>query len=299
MSNDVKLVLEEITPERALDLMVGNTDNRNLREAVWQSYARDMKEGRWKAGQGEPIHIAPDGTIGNGQHRLMAIIESEVPILLPVLYAPLEWRWAADQGIRRTFGDLLKVNHHVSNQHQMAAAVRYLWEYRRSGQFGTSAGNTFINMATGETDYMGKPTAAELEAVYLAEPGLVDHMVTIGRMRDNGVSIFPSLYVTLDYLFHEADYDDAEEFSERLWKGDNLEAGNAILALRRVMQNVNRPNRARHQAALVIKTWNLWRNGDTVRLLAWKSGGKHPEAFPQIDGLNHRKMPRGRRRKPR
>jgi hypothetical protein len=292
----VKLVLEEITPERALDLITGNTDNRNIRQATVDAYARDMTHGMWRDGAGEPIHFDPDvGVLGNGQHRLLAVVESEVTVRMPVLYAPIDYRMVADQGIRRSFADVLRITHHVPNPNQLAAAVRYLWEYRRAGQFGTG-GHTTIKLPDGTVEFVGKPTVAELEAVFLAEKGLVDHLVWIGRLRDAGVAVFPSLYVALDYLFHEVDYDDGEAFSTALWQGDNLPADSSILALRRVMANPSRPNRARAQAALTIKAWNAWRQGEGVQLLAWRAGGSHPEAFPKIDGMPDSRFNRRRRR---
>ena len=294
--DEVRLVLEEVTPERALDLLVGNTDNRNVRTAVVNAYARDMKNGLWRAGQGEPVHIGPDGTIGNGQHRLMAILESETAVLLPMLYAPLEWRMSADQGIKRTFADVLRMNHHEGNPNQLAAAVRYVWEYRRVGIFGTG-GHTVVRANSDKPEYLGKPTVAELEAVYKKEKGLSESLVWIARLRDAGVPIFPSLYATLDYLFREVDWDDAEEFGEKLWKGDELPKLHPILALRRVMQNPSRPHRARAQAALVIKAWNGYRQGEDVQLLVWRAGGSHPEPFPHIDGMpDNRQKPRRRRK---
>jgi hypothetical protein len=158
-----------------------------------------------------------------------------------------------------------------------------------------------LHSANGDrpAEYLGKPTITELEAVYADEKGLGEHLVWIGRLRDASLPIFPSLYVALDYLFHEVDYDDATEFSERLWHGDQLPQDSSILALRRLMQNPSRPHRARPQAALVIKSWNAYRQGEGVKHLAWRAGGHAPEPFPAIDGMpDNRKRLRRRRMKP-
>lgn len=39
---------------------------------------------------------------------------------------------------------------------------------------------------------------------------------------------------------------------------------------------------SRHQAAIGIKAWNAFREGRTITLLRWSSGGKVPEAFPTM-----------------
>src|SRR5215472_2516160 len=302
LPNGVRLVLEEITPERALDLLVKNTNNRNIRQSTVDAYARDIRNNHYLPGQGEPIHIDPEtGEIGNGQHRLLAVIETETTILTSVLYAPISYRKGADQGIKRTFGDVLKIEYQESHQHAMAAAVRYLWDYRRSGSFGNSAGNVFTN-EKGEVELIGKPTVWELEEVYLAERnGLRESLVWIPRMKDAGVAVFPSLYVALDYIFRSVEFDDAEDFANKIWKAENLDSGHPILSLRRVMRsdNPSRPHRAKVQSALIIKTWNAYRNGEQVHNLAWRAGGSIPEAFPAISGANTVRAPRrrgGRRR---
>jgi len=290
----VSLQLEEITPEMALDLLAGNSNNRNIRTSVVEAYARDMTAGVWRAGQGEPIHIAPDGEIGNGQHRLHAVLESETTVLLPILRAPLEWRMVADQGIKRTFADVLRINHQQVDQNKLVAAIRYLWEYRRAGVIGFSTNATIIDVDE-KTTVIGKPTVAELETVYIAEPGVREHVITAGRLRANGVDIFPSLYITIDYLLHQADYDDAEGFTSAVIHGNDLDVNSPILALRRVMMGDSRPHRAKAQAALIIKAWNAYRAGDAVRNLSWRSGGTSPEPFPDIDGMPKNRRPPSRR----
>jgi hypothetical protein len=73
-----------ITPEYALELLSNNTGNRRVKEQVVARYVKDMLAGTWKEDTGELIKIAKDGTILDGQHRLLAIVKSGVEISLHV-----------------------------------------------------------------------------------------------------------------------------------------------------------------------------------------------------------------------
>jgi hypothetical protein len=75
-----------VTPEIA-QLWIENAasvgfNNRNPSLPIIQRYANEMFEGRWVEGTYDPIHLAIDGSKVfpiNGQHRLKAVIASQVP----------------------------------------------------------------------------------------------------------------------------------------------------------------------------------------------------------------------------
>ena len=71
---DLKKVL--ITPKLAKELLLKNNSNRRITKSFVTTYANDMREGRWKGNTAEFIKIADDGDILDGQHRLLAIIET-------------------------------------------------------------------------------------------------------------------------------------------------------------------------------------------------------------------------------
>lgn len=74
----IQTSLETITPDMAAAMLEKNTGNRNLKEKHIQRIASDLKEGRWHW-NGASIVLNGDGTILDGQHRLMAIVRSGVP----------------------------------------------------------------------------------------------------------------------------------------------------------------------------------------------------------------------------
>jgi hypothetical protein len=74
-----------VTPELAEQWLRNNTHNRKLSETHALAYASDMEAGRWKYNY-VPIIIASDGTLIDGQHRLMACTLARVPFVSDVVF---------------------------------------------------------------------------------------------------------------------------------------------------------------------------------------------------------------------
>jgi len=73
MRTEVKL----ITPDEAKNILRKNTRNVAVNNALIQKYAIAMRAGKWSL-TGQGISIAEDGTLIDGQHRLLAILRSGI-----------------------------------------------------------------------------------------------------------------------------------------------------------------------------------------------------------------------------
>lgn len=71
--------VETITPEVAKVYLKFNKSNRPVIQSVVDKYARQMLDGEWKL-NGEAICFSDGGILLNGQHRLLAILKSNVSI---------------------------------------------------------------------------------------------------------------------------------------------------------------------------------------------------------------------------
>lgn len=60
----------EISPEQAAKWLERNDNNRNVNVAKVKKMAKDMREGHWDTTH-QGIAIASDGTLVDGQHRLL------------------------------------------------------------------------------------------------------------------------------------------------------------------------------------------------------------------------------------
>ena len=96
-----------ITPEMALDMLCKNSSNRKIRQNRVRYYANQMREGKWHL-TGQGITFAKDGTLLDGQHRLHAIVESEIPQEMLVVY-DADKVATYDCGLKRSISDQLQL----------------------------------------------------------------------------------------------------------------------------------------------------------------------------------------------
>ncbi len=261
----------DITPELAREWLGRNTGNRNMRPSVVERYARDMEADAWTL-NGESIVMNGERLL-DGQHRLQACVNAGVAFRSIIVFdAPDEAMRTIDQGVSRTTGDTLKWAGYADPLNLAAAAtLSYQWDrgtlLRRSAM-----------------------TATEVLAYLEAAPELVECVKRTGGLRKPPLKLRTSIAASVyRKAIAAAGHDDANEFFERLYDGEDLKGGDAILTLRRgLMNNAARTDRKLGQGALmalVVKAWNSWILGEPCDLLSWKRGGLSPEAFPLlVDG---------------
>ena len=131
VDEQVLITQEWIGPEEAKVILGGNTRNRRLRErTLVDSFARDMVNGNWRF-TGDPIQIAPDGLLLNGQHRLHAIIRANVRLKFVVIRnVDPAAQDVMDTGGTRSPGDVLTLRGLASGKQLAAAAGQLKQIYR-------------------------------------------------------------------------------------------------------------------------------------------------------------------------
>lgn len=101
---------ELITPKKAEALLSGNTKNRNPNKKIIEHYAQMMANGDWKRNTFELIKVGKNGTLLDGQHRLMAVVESKTPIYFHVAYNVQEEIFdVLDTGKKRNPNDVFHI----------------------------------------------------------------------------------------------------------------------------------------------------------------------------------------------
>lgn len=65
-----------VTPTIAADWLLLNTSNRPLYKSQVDTFARDMKAGRWITNTSDAVMIGSNRVLLNGQHRLAAVVQS-------------------------------------------------------------------------------------------------------------------------------------------------------------------------------------------------------------------------------
>jgi len=268
----VKTEVVAIDPAGAEELLGHNINNRGVKRRVVMTYADDMSKGRWQLA-GAPIVLAEDGTLLDGQHRLLAVIESGRTIeFLLVHGVKRDVQPVIDTGAKRTFGDVLTMR---GETHAMSLAaitkIVAMWDPDE----GLPSSNA-------------TPSNTALIEFLAAHPELRDIARRMASLKEQIRGIRPAAFGAFLWLIDQIDSEDAEAFVGSYVTGIDLAEGSPILALRNyadnLMFNESRQRgsslNSRLWIALMIKAWNAWREGREVKILAWKRGGANPERFP-------------------
>jgi hypothetical protein len=270
---DIVAKLRYVGPDEARALLDANIHNRSVKGLQAQKWTGAMAREEWVF-NGDPVRVAVDGTLLDGQHRLLSIIESgTTQILLIISGLDPKSQETMDIGAKRSPGDVLALRGE-SYPRELAAAARKLWYYER-----------LLTVRRDSRD----PTLQQLLNVLDRHPGLRDATKDGLRITRRLKNYQPATAAVLSYIFPMVDVDDAAMFFERLLDGANLAVDDPINQLRnRLLEEKPRGQRLADVdvAALTIKAFNLWRRGERRQMLAWRSGGAHAEQFPLIDDLN-------------
>lgn len=272
IAKTIKTEIITVTPELAEELLARNTKNRRPSPANLLKVKEAMSAGEWEL-NGEAIKVATDGTILDGQHRLMACVELGIPFKTLIVYGlPNEAQDTMDTGKARTIAGVLSL-HGVPNASKVAAVTAAVI---RVEKWGIRAA-----LSNGSNKYA--VTAKQVLARVEAEPELLELPNAVRSVASiTGGVATPA---TLLYVFSGIDAEDAEFFFRKLGNGEGLAAGNPILALRNQLISMNGDVRGersqRYVSALFIKAWNKYRSGDEIQQLRFRLGGANPEAFPE------------------
>ena len=120
---DDNRTLEVITPAKAVEYLESNKDNRPISQIYVNRYAEDMRMGRWKY-NGEAIKFDENGKLIDGQHRLLACIQSNTPFVTDVVRdLEPDCFTTLDNGKGRTCGDALAIMS-IPNARLVAAIIK-------------------------------------------------------------------------------------------------------------------------------------------------------------------------------
>lgn len=256
-----------ITPQLAKEWLATNENNRSIKKAKVSSFARQMESGEWMQ-SGEPIIFDSNGKLANGQHRLLAVIESGASVqMLVVSGVQPEAQSVMDTGTARTYGDVLHMQGR-ENAFSVAAIAKRLVAYD----------NGFISDGRSGKSY---PAPFEIAAAIERHPGIDASAAQCKRLA-RGV-ITPATIGMWHCVLTERDPYAAEEFFASFRDGVGLPLGSPILALR------NRVDRDRQtglrvaeveQGAMIVYAWNAFRKNATLSKLQMPRGGVNSGNFP-------------------
>ena len=246
-----------------------NVKNRPISETHWMKIWLDIVEGRWKY-NGEPISFGTNGALLNGQHRLQACSESEIPIDTDVIFG-------LDPEAMSTI-DIGKV--------RTAANIAYL-EGVENATAACAAAHLILLHENGGIHQLGNKDA-EPSKTKVNERVRTDRRISTVAGHASGMGrglASPRVMTFCYYLFSAQKPDLAETFFNQLESGAGLTERNPVYLLRERLRT-NSAGKAKlpllEIVALFFKAWIAYRSYKPVKCLRWNNSGANPERFPEI-----------------
>lgn len=209
----------EITPELAKKWLGQNTaSNRKVSPRTVEAYAREMKAGRWHLTH-QGIAFNQSGELIDGQHRLNAILEAGVPVVMYVYTGlPVEYNAPIDQGYNRRIDQILGI---TSRKASIARAVYALENNQVRAGFKSSVGI--------------------IEDVVSRMNDVMDELIDLAPSKFVGSAVIGALVYA-----HPIHPTKVANFARQLHTGELLERGDPAHALRnwmiRVQHRTNNEN---------------------------------------------------------
>jgi hypothetical protein len=266
--------IEPVTPTMA-DKWLGTQErNRHLRDSRVEFFVALIERGEWKL-TNDALSFDSDGRLINGQHRLTALVVCEATLPFVVLRGlPPEVQDIMDTGLARKMADALKLRgeNYVTS---LAAGLR--WEHRL--RYIENGGE-----AVHYRDGSQRSTITVLLGIFEEDPGGWREGAATLQAISAEIRVRPGVGIAIWRRLHAIDSDEAEAFYAGLVSGAGLPEGSPILALRKQLGKSHAKGWGKmpdyREGALILKAWNLWREGQSVDLVVWKYGGTNREPFP-------------------
>jgi hypothetical protein len=251
-----------ISPKIAAEILKNNPMNRRIKDYVVEDYARQMSAGLWREDTAEAIQIATDGELLNGQQRLTALIKANVTLKFTVATdCDKEIFKFLDQHAKRTPGDVFYCAG-IASSINVAAGIKRYFNLKRGGHDLLKSRSAQISPSEALSLYASRnkywDAANNMCSVWYSKcQRMLTHSEILG----------------LYSFFFDINEDDAFLFMDSLCNGDDLKIKSPIKQLReklifsKINKKFNLTNLQR--TALIFKSWNLFRTGESVKFLKY------------------------------
>lgn len=248
-----------ITPKIAEEMLGKNVKNRRISRHTVEAYARDMASGNWKF-TGEAIKFANDGSLQDGQHRLLACVQAGRPFTTLIVFDLGEdAQNVMDTGRPRTVADVLGIRGQT-HAVRIAAAARWL---------------SIVKLGYSKS----RTTNAEQIAMIERHPGLIDS----AHMAQNVYGMSGSLLSCIHYIGSKLldNQPFADEFVTIFITGNSYDGCAAHSWRERLMRMkaAKTPITRNYMYNGSVHAWNLFSASRVVKHI------RIPESV-EFDGLN-------------
>lgn len=269
----VEISIECITPEVAQKMLNVNIDNRDFKR---EPLVEALKNGEW-ALNGETIIFSDEGTLLDGQNRLLACVKSGIPIVTIVVRGiPKEAQVTMDAGARRIVRDFLKM-WGVENYSLVGAIGTGLYRSNHNG----------VEKAL-YTDGHSATTMSQLNYI-MENIDRIQYLITKIRKTVKMKGVNAATIGVLADLFYSVNDHDADYFFKQLDSACPCVQPIALLRNTLLTNAAKKEGKfsQRYIGAIIAKTWNAYMEGREIKCLKFAQGGASPEQFPPIYGIDY------------
>jgi len=255
--------VQKITPAKAQQMLEANTSNRPLSRAVVKAYADAMQRGDWLVTH-QGIAFDSNGLLVDGQHRLAAIVEAEVPVDVTVFTEVEPGTFdVLDTGKRRNASDVLAIEGEKSAT-VLAAMVRAVWLYENRPDAGWNGGKAAV-------------TNHQVLAALQDHPKIRD-FVTVGERLSQETGMIKSAAGAAAYLTENNNKrTDLSDWYDGILEGAGLGKSDPRLVFRKAMFSmarkqagqVQRRRDTREHVSLYLQAFNAWATGEEISRLRY------------------------------
>lgn len=267
----IRCKIEKVGPAMAQALLKKNEHNRPLRKSVVARYATAMANDEWLL-NGEAVVVGHDGSLLDGQHRLLAVIEADTEVeMLIVRGVQASTFHTFDSGTKRGVSDALSIRGEV-NTHILARTL----VIGCRAEHGTLHSTTLPPSVTECLNFLDRYPQATDSAKLLTQLNPWPRGSKAGTLAG------------LHLLFSLSKYgpEIAEMFISDLRNGESMGKGDPVYTLRTRIElsqlKVNQLMKPIDYMAIVIKAWNAFVKDERIFTLKYIES----EAFPDIEGLD-------------
>jgi len=261
------IAMVRITPKLAEHWLNFRPDSqRDKKKRLIRLLVSDIKAGWWSEKNGETIKFDINGQLIDGQHRVLSVVTSGIPITSLVVFGCQQKDIETiDAGTSRTMSDVFKISGFKDHVLLSAATSRIV---------------QILDGGTPKNFY----TPTKKAAVKFAKENIteLEHSITMSRKAKDWITM--SNGAALHFLYHRVDPATADTmFLE--FKNPKGDRGNAIQVLKDMMVKVKNSSMTRTlaynaywQCAVTIKAFNAYFLCQDVKLLKYS----RTERYPQI-----------------
>jgi len=245
-----------VTPEMAQNWLSKNLNNRRLSPPRVEVYAQQMRDGLWRE-TGDTIKFDTEGLLVDGQHRLAAVVKSQVAVLLTVARNLDPQTKAVIDDVRpRTVADQLSIAGKTHCQ-MLSAVAKLAMKYMEGSLYPTR-----------NSRKMGNATVVSFAQDHPEIESAIELGSSVGRAIGYPTAFCFSVWATRKIS------DCSDEFWLRVRDGVGLRQSDPELILRnsvirrRVMDGHGRSTMiTEYIIACCAKAWNAFREGEILKII--------------------------------